>query len=163
MIFLWVYNQTNPDILEHYGIKGMKWGIRRSPAQLGHTTGTKKKKKSGIVDAAKKMVANHKQKKAAKAETEHQKKLKKKKISEMSDDELRERIARLELEKRYRDLSPKETHRGRDFVMDVLEKSSKNIATQATTYAMGTLVNRVGKAMGAEGSIVNPKKGQKDK
>lgn len=149
--------------LYHYGVKGMKWGIRRSPAQLGHKTGTKKKKKSGIVDAAKKMVANHKQKKVAKAETERQKKLKKKKISEMSDDELRERIARLELEKRYRDLAPKETHRGRDFVISVLENSGRNIATQTTTYAMGTLVNRVGKAMGAEGSIVNPKKGQKDK
>lgn len=25
------------DYLMHYGIKGMKWGIRRTPAQLGHT------------------------------------------------------------------------------------------------------------------------------
>lgn len=150
--------------LYHYGIKGMKWGIRRSPAQLGHKTGTKKKKKSGVVDAVKKMAANHKQKKAAKAETERQKSLKKKKISDMTDDELRERIARLELEKRYRDLAPKQSHRGRDFVIGVLENSGRNIATQATTYAMGTMVNRVAQAMGSQDpSIVNPKKGQKDK
>lgn len=150
--------------LYHYGIKGMKWGIRRTPAQLGHRTGAKKKKTSGIVDAAKKMAANHKQKKTAKVETERRKKLKKKKISEMSDDELRERIARLELEKRYRDLTPKQTHRGRDFVISVLENSGRNIATQTTTYAMGTTVNKIAQAMGSKDpNIINPKKGQKDK
>lgn len=28
--------RANEDYLEHYGIKGMHWGIRRTPAQLGH-------------------------------------------------------------------------------------------------------------------------------
>lgn len=30
------------DILKHYGIKGMKWGVRRTPEQLGHVKKTKK-------------------------------------------------------------------------------------------------------------------------
>lgn len=29
-----VYDQKNE--LRHYGVKGMKWGVRRTPAQLGH-------------------------------------------------------------------------------------------------------------------------------
>lgn len=28
---------TDPDVIQHYGILGMRWGIRRTPEQLGHT------------------------------------------------------------------------------------------------------------------------------
>ena len=80
----------------------------------------------------------------------------------MSDSELRDAISRLELEKRYRDLTKPENvakmSRGKAFVVDVLESSAKNIAKQAVTNAMGTALNKVFKH-----EIVNPKKGQKDK
>ena len=32
------------DYLEHHGIKGMHWGIRRTPEQLGHIISRKKEK-----------------------------------------------------------------------------------------------------------------------
>lgn len=54
--------------LTHYGIKGMKWGVRRTPAQLGHKPSSTKKKKLSLVDrfeAKKKLRA--KQKAAEKA------------------------------------------------------------------------------------------------
>ena len=74
--------------------------------------------------------------------------------------------------------------------MSVLEQSGKNIATQAVTYAMGSMVNKTAKNMGVKNAtrvlknkdgkpiidengrevveeifadIVNPRKGQKDK
>lgn len=31
---MWVYNNSAPDIY-HYGVLGMKWGVRRTPEQLG--------------------------------------------------------------------------------------------------------------------------------
>ena len=30
--------------LYHHGVKGMRWGVRRTPKQLGHTTPNKKRK-----------------------------------------------------------------------------------------------------------------------
>lgn len=30
----------DPDILRHYGVKGMKWGIRRTKEQLGYNKGS---------------------------------------------------------------------------------------------------------------------------
>lgn len=30
------YNKPSPIYLLHYGVKGMKWGVRRIPEQLGH-------------------------------------------------------------------------------------------------------------------------------
>lgn len=178
--------------LYHYGVKGMKWGVRKARPKSGNSSKTKKlqtssnSKKSmassvysGTKTAVSKVVDKRKaskerkiaEEKALKAKQEAEAKAKaeaerKKNPKNLTDDELRERISRLELEKRYRDLNASvnpEVHKGRDFVYDVLEKSGKNIATQATTYAMGKAVNKVFKDVFDDPAIVNPKKGQKDK
>ncbi|WP_199735698.1 hypothetical protein [Anaerotruncus sp. 1XD42-93] len=136
------------NILTHYGVLGMKWGVRRTPAQLG-----RKKSSGGDKEEIKKAGGKGKVSSGNSG---------RKAVKDMTDAELKELISRLELEKRYRDLSKSEEQvrsaKGRDFVADVLEKSGKNIATQFTTYMMGTAVNKL-----AGSEIVNPKKGQKDK
>ena len=80
-----------------------------------------------------------------------------KSINELSDDELRKRINRLELEKRYEALSKKEQKAkmfdGKRFVTQVLENSGKVVATQLSTYVMGNMVNKV-----AQKNIINVKK-----
>lgn len=140
--------------LTHHGTKGMRWGVRRFQNKDGSLTPAGKKRYS------EENPNNDSNKETLSTQS-------KKTVKNMTDDELRERIARLDLEKRYKELmkstSPQKSTRGKDFVMDVLEKSGKNIATQLTTYAMGTAVNKAfGKAL-KDPSIVNPKKGQKEK
>lgn len=136
--------------LSHHGIRGMKWGKRNGPPYpLTQSSKSQAERKA----------STGKTKGSEKQTTEASSK---KKVSDMSDSELKEAISRLQLEKQYKDLtkseSVKKSAKGKEFVMDVLEKSGKNIATQFTTYIMGEALNSV-----AGKEIVNPKKGQKDK
>lgn len=123
------------NVLCHHGIKGMRWGIRRTKKQLDRAAGRTAKSK------------------LSSDKTNDPKNL--------SDDELKKRIRRLQDEKTYRDLLKSEQQPklfdGKKFVVSVLEQSGQNIAKQATTYAMGAAVNKM---FGQ--NIVNPKKGQKD-
>ena len=188
----------NNNELYHYGVVGMKWGVRRYQNADGSLTYAGKKKalkmQSHYTDLTKSRKYNDKngnltysgRKKALrmkekyskltgkqlrgyainkKQADQNNKASKPKKLSEMSDDEIRAKINRLDLERRYTELtrSPQKQSRGKDFVQDVLERSAKNIATQATTYLIGEAVNKsLGKKLG-DINMVNPKKGQKDK
>lgn len=149
--------------LAHHGIKGMHWGVRRTPEQLARASGRSapdsSEKGSGGV-----------QKKAASAAAST---ASKRTISDLSDDELRQRISRLELEKRYKDLekadaAPKST-RGRDFCINVLETIGKNtltnIGTQAANHILGEAINKLAGVDSDNKArrVVNPQKGQEDK
>lgn len=138
------------DSLTHYGVLGMKWGIRKASS--------KTKSKGRTAKSKKKISLPLKKRKTVKKT----KKTKQEDISSLSNDEIKKKIDRLLLEKQYKqlknELTPASQRRGKEFVKGVVEASGKNIATQLTTYAMGTAVNKL-----AGQEIINPKKGQKDK
>lgn len=159
--------------LYHYGIKGMKWGVRRTPEQLGHVKKAASSAGKAVGSAAKKVASaagkaysSHRQKKAAKKAAEEEQKRRRKPISELTDDELRQRIARLELEKRYRDLQPQKVAKGESFVVRALkgagESSLKNLAEQTMDTVGGETINMIF-GVGSDDTlnrIVNPRKRQ---
>lgn len=89
--------------LIHYGIKGMKWGKRRTQSATSSD--------------------DHK-----KART-----IAKKKLHEMSNEELKTLTTRLQLERQYKDLSKKQVSMGKRFASDLLKDVGKSYAKTAVT------------------------------
>ena len=149
--------------IKHYGIKGQRWGIRRTLAQLGHLVKTGYTKASSSLkeanDKRKKKIAEKKTAAAA---------AKPKSLQEMSDAEIRKCIDRMQLEKQYkglyRELHPKQIAAGEKFMKSaksVLGESMKNIGGQTATYIMGQEMNKLlKKAYPNDPRPIDPKKGQ---
>lgn len=105
------------DYLQHHGIKGMKWGVRRTEAQLARVRG-KAKKENWSEDA--KSVGE----------------IRTKNVKQMSNAEIRKVNERMDLERRYSQLNP-----------GVIKKGSMKVAAatgvMATALAFYSNADRV--------------------
>jgi hypothetical protein len=100
--------------LAHYGVLGMKWGVRRSEAQLA-----KARLKSSQDD--------HEDYKKARSKTD---------VESMSDKELKDSISRLQMERQYSQLTQKRVSAGQKFVTGVLIGAATSIASEYTNKYM---------------------------
>lgn len=96
------------DELFHYGILGMKWGVRRTEAQLARA------RNKGEVSED-----------YAKAHS-------KKSVKSMSDSELRSRLNRIQMEQQYAKVLESDVGAGRRFVNKAI-KAGTTVATLTTT------------------------------
>lgn len=110
---MWTYNYSTE--LTHHGIKGQKWGVRRTKAQLGYKI-NKFKRKWNRKAAFKKL----KKAEAAKAKMQP-----KKSVKDMTDEELDAAIARAKKEDTYRALRPEQVSKGKKFVNSLVNEAIK--------------------------------------
>ena len=108
----------NNNELYHYGVLGMKWGVRRYQNPDGSLT-----------EAGKKRYADKEVKKGRKQDSKYRRTL--------SDDELRRKVERIKLEKQLKDLTKEDLSPGRKFVGNILASSGGKIAT-AVVVGVGT-------------------------
>ena len=106
----------NNNELYHYGVPGMRWGVRRSKTQSGRSS-----KKT------KQMTADEKKKASMKKDVKNRRTL--------SDADLKKKIERIKSEKQLKDLTNEEIAPGKKFVSDVLSSSGKKVATALVTGA----------------------------
>ena len=150
---MWKY--TYQDELYHYGIKGMKWGVIRTAEQLGHTVKSakslynsnkaKKRAKEEAAIAKKRSKITNPKKRAKEEAAIAKKRSKITNPKKLTTEELNTRIKRLQLEKTYKDLmkDTESTTRGKNFVMDIMESSGKNLFTQVTNHYGAKALNKV--------------------
>ena len=112
---------ADSDILEHYGIKGMRWGVRRSDAQLERARG----KSAESSDDAKKVSSVARKLSESGGDT-----------SVLTNQDLKVYNERLNLEQNFKNLQARQNQKskskGREFaeniVLDVAKETIKGLA-----------------------------------
>lgn len=133
------------ETLYHYGIPGMKWGIRRYQNKDGSLTPAGKKRLAKLNSeveklSGKKTESNSDSETKKSSSTEKAESLKineTKKVNEMSDNELRTVVNRLQMEQQYKNLSKPKKTLGQRFIesafKDVVGPSVREAAKQNLT------------------------------
>lgn len=113
--------------LTHWGIKGMRWGVRRYQNADGSLTPAGKKRRQQYDSSEPNRQARPSSRPSSGKRSVH----------ELTDAELRERITRLELERRYKDLNPQKVSAGKRLVDKVIApaatEAGKRLATDYLT------------------------------
>lgn len=136
-----IFLDQNDNELEHYGIFGMKWGIRRyQPYSVRGRSSGKKGKEIG--EAAKKKYSSRDRKKR---EKEMMKDVKNRRLLSYRD--LERKIHRIELEKKLRMLTEEELRPGRMAAKKVLADVGKDVSTSVLKGVSKTAIR---KALGEE-------------
>lgn len=158
------------EFLQHDGVKGMRWGIRRYQNKDGTLTPAGKKRYNKEMEKLKQEQKVLKNKQRTQAKIDKLEKMRqdnddiknglnapkkpsdgtisdkdrRKSAKKMSNEELTERISRLEQEKSYRKLleDTDRLSKGKRLAVDILEKVGKDLVEQTLEYAAGTLVNK---------------------
>jgi len=141
-----VYNE-----LYHYGIPGMKWGVRRFQKYSSNFKTRRLEKKKAKAQIKK--INKYQRKRAANTD-----------ISKLSNNELRELNDRIRNENQYKDNIKSSSNRGKQAVTDVLKTSGKQVAT-AVAVGVGIYYSKkiVEKYLGSDASnlIIHPKQKKK--
>lgn len=118
------------EFLEHHGVKGMRWGVRRSGINIGKIY--RKPPGEVSVKVARKAPTSPDFKKAEAAKAKVTKGKGSRKTAALNNDELQALVKRMNLEKQYAELSQRDKRKvvGAKFVGDVLGGVAKGQATR---------------------------------
>ncbi len=109
---------SNEKILEHSGVLGMRWGIRRGSSSSSSASEDHNKLRS----------------------------LRKKKGKELTDAEIKSALSRLKLEKEYKDLTKREVSGFEKAAKGVIADAAKETAKKYVAQYMGVGIEKVIKA-----------------
>ena len=141
------HTESGEGCLEHHGIKGMKWGVRRSEAQLARGRGKSSSESSGEVETSKPKKASSESSSSSSSTST------KSKMSDWSDEELSRRLRRAQMETQYANLTaPKKApesfvksllkEQGKKMAKEYLAKGAEKGAEMLLEYMMGEVASK---------------------
>jgi len=143
---------TYGDYLEHYGVKGMKWGVRKSDKTSNVSGNTVRSSKRGKIKGVE-LSEDNKKSSTRPSDDKTQASILEQKIKSGSTDVLSNKelelvVNRKNLEKRYSEVTSKEKERGlvgfgrsvaKDLAKDYAKNAMRNTISEATTFGQSTL------------------------
>jgi hypothetical protein len=109
------------DFLSHYGVRGMRWSVRKHRNE----------------EARKQQFSKAEKQKRKEGKTAYQKA-----PNRLSDQELKDRIARMDLERRYSDLNSPQQSEGRKYARSIVEQVGRTATAGAAGAAITYFVQR---------------------
>jgi hypothetical protein len=116
----------NNDNLEHTGVMGMRWGRGKGSGSKSSASG-----KQHVAISGKKLAKN------GTAKPQPYKRPKDMAPKRLTDAQLKSRINRIEMEKKYATLTAKQVSPAKKMIMDILSTAIKTTATTYVTKMMG--------------------------
>lgn len=130
----------NSNELMHHGIHGMRWGVRRYQNKDGSLTAAGRKRINQL-DSEYQRLTGKKLSESSESNTVKKTSAKPKKISEMTNEEIQEKINRIRLERTLESLTPKEISSGEKFAKFIGDSTVK-IAKERGTKVAGDLFEK---------------------
>lgn len=121
--------EATVDDIEHYGVKGMKWGVRRSQSSLDRAAGRKTAR-------PKKVQPSRKERKAKDTSTKSGRKRASANRRNLSNNDISSLIKRVESEKKLKTLIDQDVSPGQTFAKAVMSDAGKRALTKVVTGSM---------------------------
>jgi hypothetical protein len=144
------HSYTDNNTLIHHGIKGMRWGVRRSrPSGSGGSVSSRVRKATPNQIGKAKSTADEGSKitkegsNIAKSVGNMRKTRKREDLSKLSDSELKTIIDRMTLEQRYTTLSGSRVTKGQSYVVDTLDVVGSALAIGSSAAAIALAMKQM--------------------
>lgn len=145
------------DFFAHYGIKGMRWGVRKRRSAGGGSSKSKPSKSASAKPQNHTETPVHKQ---AASQTPGKtsggvhtpsNRLPPHEVKKLTDKELKDRIARIELEQKYAKLTAPQLSPGRKMVNEILANTARNSAQSILSTVSTHYIDQLMKSAGLKG------------